>query len=305
MDTRQVSISKLKSHPYQESVYLNEPGSKIQKLAMDIKENGQRAPIQITPDNVIIDGHCRVEAIQKLGDATIWATVVEVQDEGEMRRRHLDANINRRHLEKIDLVRIVKARLELEYEGRYCHEDKLRERIAEAFGQDKRETTVRRYLRLVKLPDLIQEKFKRKELKLVTAIKFDSLDQNEQNELLNLIDQEEMSPEETFAQFFDVPKVSNIGTAPAALVCDAVKDGSDLDPDKLTPTDALRRLAGNILDDVKLLEVEVIEEIPSTAQVDGLVKASLNESKTGLENVIRKLGEKQNEYKAYRNWSSQ
>ena len=253
MNDQEIKISKLKRHPFQDSVYLREPDLKIQNLADDMEKNGQRVPIEVTQKYVIIDGHCRIEAAKELGWEKILAVVIEVNDDAETRRRHLEANVNRRHLEKIDHVRLIKANLELEYEGKSLHPDKLRERIAQAFGQDKGEPTVRRYTRLVMLNDLIQEKFKLKQLRLMTAIKFDTLDESKQKELLKLIEREEMSPSEAFDQFFPNPKA--IPVEPDLDSSDEEGDSTsvEIESEDLPPQEAILQLAEYILEDATSL----------------------------------------------------
>ena len=290
---------KIETTPEQ-GIYLTEPESKIEKLAEDIKKNGQRVPIEITPDYVIIDGHCRLEAIKKLGQKTILAVTVEVEDEIQLRQRHLDANINRRHLERIDQVRLIKAQLDLDSEQKtYCR-DELRLRIAKAFGQDKSDPTVRRYYRLVHLPDLIQEKFKRKELRLMTALKFDTLNMEEREELLKLIELEEMSPAKAFEQFFP-PKQTAPAIESIVPAVSEVEDGGDCEIRPSTPEKELQEIAESIREDVTQIQDEVFEKLSTRQGVSGLIKASLKQSKDKLEDVIERLDEHHEAYRKFRN----
>jgi len=89
-------ISELKLHPHQ---YLIPPMSleDYQNLVEDIKRNGILQPIDITYNNVILDGHHRVKAAKELGIKEVEVRIPELLyiDEDEYL---ISVAMNRRHL---------------------------------------------------------------------------------------------------------------------------------------------------------------------------------------------------------------
>jgi len=89
-------ISELKSHPHQ---YLVPPMSEedYHSLLEDIKRNGILQPIDITYNNVILDGHHRVKAAKEVGIKEIEVRIPELLyvDEDEYL---ISVAMNRRHL---------------------------------------------------------------------------------------------------------------------------------------------------------------------------------------------------------------
>lgn len=63
-----ISIDKLK--PYERNAKLH-PQKQIDQIARSIKEYGMNDPIGVWKDNVIIEGHGRLEACKKLGIDTV------------------------------------------------------------------------------------------------------------------------------------------------------------------------------------------------------------------------------------------
>jgi N6-adenosine-specific RNA methylase IME4/ParB-like chromosome segregation protein Spo0J len=89
-------ISELKSHPHQELI----PPMSLedyQNLLDDIKRNGILQPIDITYNNVILDGHHRVKAARELGIKEVEVRIPELLyvDEDEYL---ISVAVNRRHL---------------------------------------------------------------------------------------------------------------------------------------------------------------------------------------------------------------
>jgi N6-adenosine-specific RNA methylase IME4/ParB-like chromosome segregation protein Spo0J len=89
-------ISELKSHPHQ---YLIPPMSEedYHNLLEDIKRNGILQPIDITYNNVILDGHHRVKAAKEVGIKEIEVRIPELLDIDEDEYL-ISVALNRRHL---------------------------------------------------------------------------------------------------------------------------------------------------------------------------------------------------------------
>jgi len=89
-------ISELKSHPHQ---YLIPPMSEddYHNLLEDIKRNGILQPIDISYNNIILDGHHRVKAAKELGIKEIEVRIPELLDIDEDEYL-ISVAMNRRHL---------------------------------------------------------------------------------------------------------------------------------------------------------------------------------------------------------------
>jgi len=77
----EIELNKLKPHPKRNLF----PASTltIENLKQEITEHGFQHPISITPDNVILSGHKRVQACRELGYFTIPAFVIKRKPEME------------------------------------------------------------------------------------------------------------------------------------------------------------------------------------------------------------------------------
>ncbi len=56
--------------------------AKLEEIAMSIAAEGQQTPILVRTDKeryVLVSGHYRLEACKALGEATIWAEVVQAR----------------------------------------------------------------------------------------------------------------------------------------------------------------------------------------------------------------------------------
>src|SRR5215813_12319778 len=83
-ETLNVKIAALSTHPRQAELFGDLPEEKILELAADLERNGQKTPIEITPDNVIICGHQRVRAAELLEWTEIKAVIRDdLAEEGD------------------------------------------------------------------------------------------------------------------------------------------------------------------------------------------------------------------------------
>lgn len=172
---KRMKIERLKANPLQATYVepLDEP--ELRALADDMREHGQRQPIEILPDGTIIDGHQRVEAARRLGWAEIDAVIrhdLAEADEASKRSAFLSANLNRRHLHPLDRARLLKALLEAEYgrrPGGLRRQElpELAKRIRELMGMGVK--NVERYLHVLSTPPIVQHLFKAGLLKLDSA----------------------------------------------------------------------------------------------------------------------------------------
>jgi len=88
--------SELRLHPTMEHV--PEPSAEDRaRLRIDLEENGQLDPIDITPDHRILDGRTRWQELPKLGSLTVLARVMPMP-EADMPGYVVRRAVNRRHL---------------------------------------------------------------------------------------------------------------------------------------------------------------------------------------------------------------
>jgi ParB-like chromosome segregation protein Spo0J len=106
-------LDELKSHPRQDELFSNLNEAEFEKLKQSV-DGGLNVPIEITTDNVVIDGHQRLRAARELGWETIDVWVRDdLPDQKAIDQRHIEANLDRRQLTRLDQARLIKALCEL------------------------------------------------------------------------------------------------------------------------------------------------------------------------------------------------
>ncbi len=174
-------IDELTPHPLQGKVLLDISEAELQTLADDIERNGQLHPIEITTDNLIVDGHQRVAALKSLGETKVWVRVPKLLDTPEkVEARFIEANLHRRQLDTLGRVRAVKRLLALRNDDD-TKPRPLDKRIADRLGIDDR--TVRRYLKVLETPLPVQQAMSAGQLRLVDAEKVARLDPKQQDRI--------------------------------------------------------------------------------------------------------------------------
>ncbi len=182
------SISDLTRHPRQDANFHPLSDDELARLADDMKQSGQRTPIEVTPDGRIIDGHQRLRAARKLGWATVTVVVRYdlVGDEAAIERRMIEANLNRRQLDVLDRVRLARRMLEIDEKKRpgglsQCDEQDLRDRVGEALGMSGR--NAQRYLNILIAPMEVQRAHSEGKLSMRLAEKVARLEEAAQEEI--------------------------------------------------------------------------------------------------------------------------
>ena len=161
-------------------------GDAFEGLKRDIQKSGLIPPIEITPHNVIIDGHQRLRAVTELGweEVDVWVRGDLTGDQIEL--RHLDANRNRRQLDTLDQLRLARRTFELN-EG--CEPGglsdwqyaKMKKTVAKTIGKSPRHT--QRLLNVVDAPMDVQKAFSDGKLKVELAEKVHRLNKDLQAEI--------------------------------------------------------------------------------------------------------------------------
>ena len=171
-------VADLKPHPLQEKYFSDLPGASIKELAGDISHNGLREPLEITPAGVIISGHQRLQAVKLLRWKTVGVVVrhdLAAQGEKAIECRLIEANLNRRHLSKLELARIYK-RYKAMFGGKKGVKGggDLRDQIGEKIGLSGRQ--LERLLPLLELPREIQQVVEEKKLPAKRALELLEMD---------------------------------------------------------------------------------------------------------------------------------
>jgi len=187
----------LHPHADQESVYGPLRESEYQALRDDIQKHGITQPIEITTDNVVLDGHHRLKAAIELNIVSVPVTVRSDLSKQEEALRFVDANLVRRQLDPAAKARALKHRIKLlcRAEGRAYKETAAKKAIADEMNTSVR--TIDRYFQLLKTPIVIQNLVSEGRLQLTQAVKFWGMTVEQRKAVLRRIKNGE-SPQKVF-----------------------------------------------------------------------------------------------------------
>lgn len=168
-------ISKLRSHPKQDTIFGDVPPQELDALASDMAEHGQRDPVEILPDGTIIAGHQRVRAAKKLRWTEVDVIVrhdLVAAGEAAIEAYFVTSNLIRRQLTPLARARCIRRLLEVETGTATRHQncwdrDELKRRVGQAMGMSAR--NVSRYLLVLDAPIEVQHALDRGEIKLTDA----------------------------------------------------------------------------------------------------------------------------------------
>lgn len=151
----EIEISRIAANPFQPRTDFDPQA--LQELKQSIAENGLVTPVTVRPHQgsyQLIAGERRFRAVQELGYERIPAYVLEVRDDRQMMEMALIENVQRENLNPIEEA--------LGYQ-RLIEECTLtQEVVAQKVGKDR--VTIANALRLLKLPDSVQESLRKSEL---------------------------------------------------------------------------------------------------------------------------------------------
>lgn len=147
--TIEIEVSKISPNPFQPRMDFDQRS--LDELKQSIKENGIIQPITVrrlvTGAYELISGERRVRASQELGLKTIPAYVMKVDGDAQMLELGLIENLQREDLNPIEISLSFK---------RLIDECQLtQDEVAEKVGKER--STVTNFLRLLKLPEKIQQ----------------------------------------------------------------------------------------------------------------------------------------------------
>jgi ParB family transcriptional regulator, chromosome partitioning protein len=150
-----VELDKIQTNPYQPRAHFDPVA--LDELRQSIVEKGIIQPItvrRIAEGYQLISGERRLRAAREAGLLRIPAYIIHVRSDEEMLELALIENLQREHLNPIEIA-ISYRRL---IEEVHLTQDQLSQRI----GKDR--TTITNFLRLLKLPEAIQNAVRRNEV---------------------------------------------------------------------------------------------------------------------------------------------
>lgn len=181
-------LSALRPHPNQANLWGDLPEAELVALAESIKRFGLRQPIEVTEAGLVVDGHQRIRAAERLGLTEIACVVVPDDQVDEL---HLSLNLLRRQLGPLAKARAIKALAEhhaLQQRRRnrpdcgpvdLATSVQLREQLAQELGCSAR--TVARHLALLRTARPIQDAVDRGELPFTLALRVSTLSAEDQD----------------------------------------------------------------------------------------------------------------------------
>lgn len=152
-----IEVSMVQFNPFQPRLDFSR--TQLNELKQSILENGVIQPItvRVVGDRYeLIAGERRLRAVQELGFARIPAYIMNVTSEDQMLELALVENIQREDLNPIDLAKAYQ-RLQKEY-------GMTQEDVAKKVGKDR--ATVANVIRLLKLPQRVQESIRNEEISM-------------------------------------------------------------------------------------------------------------------------------------------
>lgn len=154
----EIEVAKIKANPQQPRLEFDPV--LLEQLKQSISENGiiQPVTVRLLDDGnyELIAGERRLRAITELGFKSVPAYVMEVKSEDHLLELALIENIQR---ENLNAIEVAKAYHRLQKEYGLTQED-----VAKKVGKDR--ATVANHIRLLKLPDSIQDSLKKQEISM-------------------------------------------------------------------------------------------------------------------------------------------
>jgi len=153
----EIEIAKIQANPFQPRLDFDR--ERLDQLKQSILENGIIQPITVRlSDNgyELIAGERRLRAVQELGISRIPAYVMDVESDDQMLELALVENIQRENLNPIETAKA--------YQKLQAAYHLTQDAIAQKVGKDR--ATVTNFIRLLKLPDVIQKSLQNDEISM-------------------------------------------------------------------------------------------------------------------------------------------
>jgi len=182
-----IEVEKITPNPFQPRKEFDEKS--IDELAESINRYGLLQPIVVIKNSdsyVLVAGERRLRAVKKLGKSEIKAIVIET-DLNELREYALIENIQRENLNPIEIAKSLKSLIE---EHNYTHEE-----LAKIISKSR--SYVTNLLRLLNLPEFVQEKVKNNQISVGHAKIMAKLNEKELEKVIKEINDKKLNVRET------------------------------------------------------------------------------------------------------------
>lgn len=153
----EISVNQIRPNPFQPRKEFEE--DEIRELADSIKENGLLQPVLVRKSGAgyeLISGERRLRSFKLLNKKSIPALVADTVSDSDMLKKAIVENIQRSDLNEIEEAQAYHILLE---EYGLSHED-----LAEKLGKSR--SGITNTLRLLKLPEMIQNALKKKKISM-------------------------------------------------------------------------------------------------------------------------------------------
>jgi ParB family chromosome partitioning protein len=197
-----IDLSNIRPNPFQPRADFDQQA--LDELKESIKQKGIIQPITVrqAKDGMydLISGERRLRASNEIGLKTIPAYIIEVKNDEEMLELALIENLQREHLNPIEIA--------ISYQ-RLMHDIGLTaEAVAKKISKDR--TTVVNFLRLLKLPKIVQDSLRKNQLSMGHARALVSLpDEQTQLRIFERIIKKDLNVRQVEKLVRDVGKKSN------------------------------------------------------------------------------------------------
>lgn len=155
-EVSEIEISRIRPNPYQPRADFDEAA--LDELKRSIIEKGVIQPVTVRRakqgDYELVSGERRVRAALEAGLNRIPAYIIEVKRDEEMLELALIENLQREHLNPVEIA--------ISYRRLINDCNLTQEEVAQKIGKDR--TTVTNFLRLLKLPEKIQNALRKNQL---------------------------------------------------------------------------------------------------------------------------------------------
>ena len=153
----EVAVDKVRANPFQPRTQFDRDG--LEELKQSVLENGIIQPITVRRINgefELIAGERRLRVVQELGYSKIPAFVMQVKSDDQMLELALVENIQREDLNPIEQAEAFQCLMKTY--------GLTQETVAKKVGKDR--ATVANFIRLLKLPEEIQQSLRRAEISM-------------------------------------------------------------------------------------------------------------------------------------------
>jgi len=184
---KEIEIEKIKPNPYQPRKIFNEEA--IKELAVSIEKHGLMQPIIVIEDNggyILVAGERRLKAVKSLHKNRIKAIIADVSL-SDLREYALIENIQREDLNPIEIAYSLKALID---EHGFTHEE-----LAKNIGKSR--SYITNLLRLLTLPDYVQNKISENKISFGHAKVLLGLEKDKIENVVESIEKKSLSVRET------------------------------------------------------------------------------------------------------------